>query len=328
MTPMASGGAINTNFDIIVASPNAAIDSYYILTQLNTGSVNRADHVLHTAGGKGINLARAVIALQGHVLSLGIVGGYAGKFIVSELERECIPSDMLWTQNETRRCTSLVFPEQMQTTVILDAGSDVSVEAGDQLMHKVQAYASRAPFLVLTGSLPRSFPSSYYADIVRKVRGSLGLRICLDCSGETLRLAVENGAQVIKINSKEFQETFSKKEATWDPHEVHHTFTSLMKSGLELLIITDGSHGAYIFPAGDEPFRVVTRVDKWVNTAGAGDTFMAGLLVGFNRGLSIEAATCYASAASSAKLQQIVCGSLDLVDVDRFLPLTRVERIF
>jgi len=216
----------------------------------------------------------------------------------------------------------------MQTTVILDSGSDVSIEAGDQLIYKVQAYASQAPFLVLTGSLPPSFPSSYYADIVRKVRGSPSLRVCLDCSGETLRLAVENGAQVIKINSKEFQETFSNKEAAWDLRDVYHTFGSLTKSGVELLIITDGSQGAYIFPSGDEPFRVVTRVDKWVNTAGAGDTFMAGLLLGFNRGLSIEAATCYASAASSAKLQQIVCGSLKLEDLNRFLPLTRVEKLF
>jgi 1-phosphofructokinase family hexose kinase len=299
-----------------------------MLHQLNAGSVNRSDHVLHTAGGKGINLARAVVALQGQVLSLGIVGGYAGKFIVSELERECIPSDMLWTPTETRRSTSLVFSEQMQTTVILDSGSSINLDAGDQLIRKIQAYASRAPFLVLTGSLPPSFPSKYYADIVREVRGIPGLRVCLDCSGETLRLAVENGAQVIKVNSKEFQETFSKKDVAWDLRDVHRTFTSLTRSGVELLVITDGSRGAYIFPAGEEPFRVVTQVEKWVNTAGAGDTFMAGLLLGFNRGFSIEEATSYASAAASAKLQQIVCGDLRLEDVYRFLPMTRVERLF
>jgi fructose-1-phosphate kinase PfkB-like protein len=216
----------------------------------------------------------------------------------------------------------------MQTTVILESGSSVSLEAGDQLIHKIQSYASRTPFLVLTGSLPPSFPTSYYADIVRKVRGSPGLRICLDCSGETLRLAVDNGAQVIKINSKEFQETFSNQDSSWDLRDVYHTFTSLTKSGVELLVITDGSHGAYIFPAGEEPFRVFTQVEKWINTAGAGDTFMAGLLLGFNRGLSMEAATSFASAAASAKLQQIVCGDLKLEDVYRFLPVTRVERLF
>jgi len=234
---------------------------------------------------------------------------------------------MVWTQNEPRRSTSLIFPEQMQNTVFLDSGSSVDSEAGDQLMNKIRAYASRAPFLVLTGSLPPSLPPRYYADIVQEVREIPGLRVCLDCSGEALRLAVENGASVIKVNAKEFQESFLEKEGDWSLQDARPVFACLRTSGVELLIITDGPQGAYIFPAGEEPFRVVTQVKKWVNTAGAGDTFLAGLLLGFNRGLSLEAATCYASAAAAAKLQQVVCGSLRLEDLNYFLPLTRMEKL-
>jgi len=317
---------VKNQFDLIVASPNAALDSYYIVSQFQVGNVNRAERSLHTAGGKGINLSRAVLSMGGRVLSLGIIGGYSGRFISSELERENIPFDMVLTSNETRRSATFISSEQMQATVILDPGSWIEPAAGDQLVQKVKSFAPQAPYLVLTGSLPPSFPSSYYAQIVREVRDTNSLKICLDCSGVTLRLAVENGAHVIKVNLKEFQETFARN-GQGNLQIVRDVFPSLAQSGVELLIVTDGPNGAYIFPAGSEPFRVYTEVKKWVSTIGAGDTYLAGLLLAFNRGLALEEATCYASAAASAKLQQVVCGSLLLEDLQSYLPLTQIERL-
>jgi 1-phosphofructokinase family hexose kinase len=314
-------------FDLIVASPNAALDSYYILSQVRVGDVNRADRSLHTAGGKGINLSRAVICMGGRVMSLGILGGHSGRFISEEMSRENIPGDMAWSQNETRRSATFVSTNQTLVTVVLDAGNVIEQAAADQLVKKIHTYARRAPYLVLTGSLPPALPPSYYAEIVRVVKEFKGLKVCLDCSGEPLRLAVENGAQIVKINAEEYQESFGQKGERLDPSSVYYTFQELSRSGLELLIITDGPRGSYIYPADREPFRTVTLVDQWVNTTGAGDTFLAGLLLAFNRGLAIEQAACYASAAASAKIQQIVCGSLSLDDLNHFLPLTSIKTL-
>jgi fructose-1-phosphate kinase PfkB-like protein len=101
-------------------------------------------------------------------MSVGIVGGHAGQFVIDELRREVIPSDMVWTQRETRRSSTLILAGQMQTTVILDAGSGVEPEAGERFVQKIQDYASQAPYLVLTGSLPPSLPAGYYAEIVSR----------------------------------------------------------------------------------------------------------------------------------------------------------------
>jgi len=318
---------LDDRFDLVVASPNAALDSYYIFSQVAIGDVNRAERSLHTAGGKGINLSRAVVAMGGRVMSLGILGGHNGRFISEEMSREKIPGDMVWTQNESRRSATFVSTSEMQVTVILDAGSPVDHAAGEQLIQKIQEYAPRAPYLVLTGSLPPSLPSSYYAEIIRDVKKIKGLKVCLDCSGESLRLAVEDGVQIVKINAEEYQESYGKKDERLDPRSVPHKLNKLASDGLELLIITDGPRGAYIYPAYREPFCTVTQVDQWVNTTGAGDTFLAALLLAFNRGLTIEEASCYASAAASAKLQQIVCGSLKMDDLDHFLPLTHITSI-
>jgi fructose-1-phosphate kinase PfkB-like protein len=212
----------------------------------------------------------------------------------------------------------------MQTTVILESGSGVDSETGNRYIELIRSYAHQAPFLVLTGSLPPGFPTAYYASIIQAVKGTPGLKVCLDCEGETLRLAVEHSPQVIKVNSKEFQVSFTGGRP-WDIGEACNVYSRLKENGLELLVITDGPRGAYIFSANQPPFQVVTSVSRWVNTAGAGDTFMAALLVGLQRGLALQEATRLASAAAASKLQHVICGSLCQEDLDYFLPLTRIE---
>ena len=73
---MADSPPVGTSeYDIAVVSPSLAVDSYYVVSQLRLGDVNRGEQTLHTAGGKGINMARAVPALGGRVLIVGAVGG-------------------------------------------------------------------------------------------------------------------------------------------------------------------------------------------------------------------------------------------------------------
>lgn len=308
-------------YDVIVVSPNAALDSYYTLSNLSVGSVNRAESTLHTAGGKGNNMARAVKALGGRVLSLGILGGHSGRFILEELEREGIPCDAVWVKHETRRSSTMVVPGQMQTTVALDSGALVRQEAGDLLIQKVRERFAQAPFLALTGSLPPGLASSYYADVVSCLSGAASPSVCLDCSGEVLVLAARAGAQIIKVNLHEYQVTFGNGKE-WDWKDAQSTFAFLQSLGTKLFVITAGHEGAYVFRTGGDPYRVVTCVQSYLSTAGAGDTFLAGLLVALGRGASIEQATCYGSAAAAAKLKHIVCGALDLPDVEQLLTHT------
>jgi tagatose 6-phosphate kinase len=323
---MSTAGGPEMAYDILAVSPNAAIDSYYMLSELVIGGVNRAEKALHTAGGKGNNLARAVKALGGKVLSLGIVGGHTGRFIIEELQREQIPNDMAWAKNETRRSSTMILSGQMQTTVVLDSGISVDPEAGDCLLAKIQDYASLSRYMVLTGSLPPTLPSRFYADIIQQVTGQPHLDVCLDCSGEVLQLAVEAGAQVIKVNHTEFQASFCSG-VSWSLSRAARRFSCLEKKGLQLLVITLGHDGAIIFASGRAPFRVVTQVDKWVSTAGAGDTFMAAMLLGMKRGNTLEAAMSYASAAAAAQLQQVVCGQLSIQDLEYYLLGTRVDKL-
>lgn len=310
-------------YDVVIAAPNAAVDSYYVLPHLNLGDVNRSSKVWHTAGGKGNNMTRALGLLGGRALSLGIVGGRAGKFVRGELAREHLDCKLVWTDSATRHTVTVAVPGERQTTVVLEAGRSVGQTACDEFARKVSACAPEAPFLTLTGSLPPGFPADYYAKLIARLRSRL-LKICVDSSGKTLRLAAEAGAHLLKVNVSEFYSAFGG-EGAWHWDDARAIFDRLTSCGLELLAVTDGPRGAYIMVKDGEPFRVTTPLVTWASTAGAGDTFFAALLLGLGRGDNPESAARFASAAAAASLQQVGCGVLTQEDLQRFLGCTELQ---
>jgi 1-phosphofructokinase family hexose kinase len=322
--PSLQTGAHPASYDVIIAAPSPAIDSYYIMDVVKAGNVNRARYAFHTAGGKGNNMARAVTLLGGSALSVGIVGGLSGRFIVEELAREGIDADMAWSEFDTRRCSTVLTPERRETTVYLQPG----VAAGDGLheafAQKTLEHAARAPWVSLNGSLPPDFGPETYATLIGALKAR-GVRTCLDCAGEALALGAAAGPTVLKVNLEEFQTALTVDDH-WTWRLAQERFAALQACGTEILVITDGPRGAYVF-SGAGMQHVVTDVDAWVSTAGAGDTFLAAMIVALNRGKSLESTVVYASAAAAASLQQPGCGFLDPEDV-RFLESRTVLSAF
>jgi 1-phosphofructokinase family hexose kinase len=318
----AQNGAHPASYDVIITAPSPAIDSYYVMDTVNAGNVNRARYAFHTAGGKGNNMSRAVRLLGGAALSVGIVGGLSGRFIVEELAREGIDADMVWSDFDTRRCSTVLTPERRETTVFLQPGAAAGDGLREAFAQKTLEHAARAPWVSLNGSLPPDFGPETYATLISALKAR-GVRTCLDCAGEALALGAAAGPTILKVNLEEFQTALTGGEDwTWRLAQGH--FAELQASGTEILVITDGPRGAYVFnSAGSQ--HVATHVDTWVSTAGAGDTFLAAMIVALNRGQSLETTVVYASAAAAASLQQPGCGFLDPDDVRFFEGRTTLE---
>jgi 1-phosphofructokinase family hexose kinase len=313
-------------YDIVTVSPSLAVDSYYVLSQLEIGEVNRAGRTIHTAGGKGINMARAVASLGGRVLAIGVVGGPTGQLVAQQLAVEGIPHDLVWGETLTRQSCTLVVPEKSSTTVILESGSPLDDGLIESIRERARVYAVQSGWLALTGSLPPNVPASFYADLIEEIKSTSSVQVAVDAAGESLRLAALAGPHVIKVNAAEFLQAFNI-QAVQDWPQVRKIYLELAPRGLEILVVTDGARGAYIFSPDPQLLHVSTRLDRWLSTTGAGDTFLAGLLLALGKGESLEAAACFASAAAAASIQHIGCGVLDLVDVQRYQNDTCVKRM-
>ena len=80
---------------IVTVTLNAAVDRTLTVPNFQLGQRHRASQGLTLAGGKGINVARALKRLDVPVVATGLAGGRTGMRIIEELTSEAILNDFV-----------------------------------------------------------------------------------------------------------------------------------------------------------------------------------------------------------------------------------------
>jgi len=75
--------------------------------------------------------------------------------------------------------------------------------------------------------------------------------------------------------------------------------------GPELVVVKLGSRGIYVLGDGVDEEVPAVKVDRVVDTTGAGDAFAAGLIAGILRGYSLRKALLYANAVAALKITKL-----------------------
>jgi tagatose 6-phosphate kinase len=316
-----SGRPAKSQFGVLVVAPNAAVDVYARLETLVVGEVNRLTSSCPTAGGKGNNLARAMRRLGGQPVVTGFVGGQRGRFIRERLDQEEIAHEFVEIEGESRLSLTVLAAIDQSTTVLIEPGSPVSARNADRLTTKVTKLSRSAKWVVLTGSMLPDMQSEFYAHIVNEVKAVSPAKVAIDAAGESLRLAALAGPTLLKVNEDEYRSAFG--ELPRNVASVERLYRALAADGLRVLCLTAGKRGALIV-SEDECMCVRTEVERVVCSAGAGDSFLAGLLIELNNGQDLCVAGRVASAAAAANLQTTICGDIQPTTVADFLPLTRI----
>jgi tagatose 6-phosphate kinase len=308
-------------FDVLVVAPNAAVDVYASIEALVVGEVNRLDSSCPTAGGKGNNLARAMRRMGGQPVVTGFVAGQRGRYIRERLGNEEIAHDFVQIEGESRLSLTVISANDQSTTVLLEPGCPAPARADDRLAGKVRKLSRLAGWVALTGSMLPGMPSEFYARVVRETRAATPAKLAIDAAGEALRMAALAGPTLLKVNEVEYRSAFG--ELPRNVASVERLYRALSADGLEILCLTAGKRGALLV-SENECFCIRTEVDRVICSAGAGDSFLAGLLVELSSGQSLCVAARLASAAAAANLQTTICGDIHPETVACFLPLTRI----
>jgi 1-phosphofructokinase/tagatose 6-phosphate kinase len=166
------------------------------------GHRHRSSEVLTLAGGKGINVARALKRLEVPVVATGLAGGRTGTRIVEELTEEAILNDFVRIRDESRTSTAVVDPTSGLYTEINEWGPKVTPAELEMLLEKLRYLVRGASFVVFAGSLPRGVDEGFYADAVRELT-KLGARVVLDADGEPLQRGIEAEPWLVSPNQHE-----------------------------------------------------------------------------------------------------------------------------
>ena len=154
---------------IITVTLNPAIDKTLAVPNFQIGRRHRAVEQTAMAGGKGVNVARALKALGQPVIATGLAGGPTGARIVEQLTEEAILSDFVHIREESRMSTAVVDPTDGTQTEINERGPQISSTEADLFADKLFYLAKGADICVFCGSLPRGLPADFYGRLITEV---------------------------------------------------------------------------------------------------------------------------------------------------------------
>ena len=303
---------------IVTVTLNAALDRTLTVPHFQLGQRHRASQVLTLAGGKGINVARALKRLDVPVVATGLAGGRTGTRIVEELTAEAILNDFVRIGEESRTSTAVVDPTESSYTEINEWGPKVTTEELEILLEKLHYLSRGADFVVFAGSLPRGVEESFYAEAVRDLNRR-GVPVVLDTEGEPLRLGTEAEPFLVSPNQREAEHVVGQELE--DEEDFLMALDAIAELGARNVHITleraaTPSSGRTGRCSG---FKAVAPTVEAVSAVGAGDVLLAQFIAARLAGKSAEEALRLAVAAGAASTLEVGAGRFDPREAGRLV---------
>jgi tagatose 6-phosphate kinase len=295
---------------IVTVTLNAAIDRTLTVPNFQRGQRHRASAGLTLAGGKGINVARALKALGIPVVATGLAGGRNGTRIVEELTGEAILNDFVRIEGESRTSTAVVDPADGTYTEINEWGPAVRAEELEILLDKLRYLTQGAEVVVFAGSLPRDVSNDFYAEAIREL-GRRHVPAVLDCDGEPLTLGVEAEPFLVSPNQAEAEGLVGQE--LYDDDDFCLALDQIAEMGARNVLITTEAGCVALLREERETHRfraVAPRVEP-ISTVGSGDVLLAAYLAARHTGRPFSEALRGAVASGAAATLEVGAGRFD-----------------
>lgn len=276
---------------IITLTMNPSTDRTASLSgQLQRGGVNRLTDVTNIAGGKGVNVARVVSDAGSDALA--VVPSPADDPFHEHLLATGIPVERVDVRAAVR--VNLTVTETDGTTTKLNsAGAEMGDDTRERIRRTLIEAVRPDDWVVLSGSLPPGCDADFYARLVPPLKEA-GALVAVDTSEAPLRAIADAlpGAapDLIKPNGEELGQMVgidgaalerSAEDGVFDP--VVDTARELVSRGIGTVLVTLGGAGA-VLVTGEGAWQAPSPEIEVRSTVGAGDSSLAGYLLGERRG--------------------------------------------
>jgi 1-phosphofructokinase family hexose kinase len=308
---------------ILTVTLNAAIDRTVAVPSFRQGHRHRAVEASTVAGGKGVNVARALKLLDRPVIATGLAGGPTGARLMERLAEESILTDFTWIAGESRTNLAVIDPTSGEQTEINERGPEVKAEELERFLEKLLYLARGARVCVIAGSLPPSVPAVFAARMVAELK-ELEVETILDTEGEPLEAALRAGPAAVTPNAREAEGAVGHEFN--DRDDLISGLHSLIELGAAEAVITR-EHGCIASVLDGEERRAyeVTAPElEPVASVGSGDAFLAGFVACRFEGRSPDECLRQAVACGAESTQHFGAGTIDPEEVRRLLSQVEV----
>jgi len=286
---------------IITVTPNGSIDLVLRTVGPPSGEEQAVVSVAETAGGKGHNVARFLAAAGHRVTAFGFGGGWVGDRLAALLRDAGVTPALTSIDGTTRQYTTILGEPGTRLSYRM-AGPRISDADCRRLLQAVAQAAPQARLVVLAGSLPPGGPGELYASIIDAVAGT---PVILDSSGAALAAGIGASPWMVKVNLRELSALYPRPPDSSDGVDAWSALLGSIaaRTGVHRWWVTLGAAGSVGWVDG-EVVRVPAAGARVVNSTGAGDAFLAGLIDAHLRGRSTREAASIASAWAAVVCEQ------------------------
>lgn len=276
---------------------NPALDQTCHVESVEPDKKLRCSRPTNEPGGGGINVSRAAHELGLDAPAIWASAGRVGRLLGELLDEAAVPHRPVHLDGMVRQNLTVEEESTGRQFRFAMPGPALGPDAAGKLLTTLKGLEPTPEYLVASGSLPPGFDDEFYARIARDLPGSV--HVILDAGGgEPLRHALDAGVYVAKLNEPELAEFAGRAvdDAAACAEAAHEIVDA---GGAEHVVVSRAAAGA-VLVSDDEAVEVRAPRLEIVSSVGAGDSMVAGFLLGLAEGADLAGSLRYGVAAGSA----------------------------
>lgn len=310
---------------ILTVTVNPALDISTDVSRVESGAKLRCGPPRFDPGGGGVNVSRAIAKLGGESRPFIAVGGATGAMLKQLLEAEGISPACFDIETLTRQSLSVYETASGEQYRFVLPGPDWNAELGQAMLaalsealnQEIQAIS----YVVLSGSLPPGLPDSFYGDIV-KLADAHGAKSVLDTSGVSLAATARGSDHppfIWVMDQSEAEQIGGQPITGMDALE--ELASTLQQRGLARIVVATLKEGGAAAVSDADRLRIWPPKVDVLSKVGAGDSFVAGLVLKLAKGARLREACAYAVAAAASAVTTPATELCDGSQAERYFDL-------
>ncbi len=280
---------------IVTLTLNSAFDIHCSADNFRAGYENFAEITSVEAGGKGVNLSRALVSGGVENIAVVLVGRDNGEEFLKSLIADGLTLSPVWIDGRIRENIT-IHEDGKKETRLSFSGFTCNAHTLESVISSVGDINDNT-VITFTGSIPHGIGFDKVIAMLDAFKGQ-GAKVVVDSRSVPLEALLALKPWLIKPNKDEAENYTGKKiTSVSDAAQIAKT---LYDGGISNVMISLGELGA-VLACDDGVLYAKTPLVNAISTIGAGDSSIAGFIAAAYRGATakecLKTATAYGTSA-------------------------------
>lgn len=261
---------------IITITLNPAFDVHCNIENMQLYKENYVSSFVKHAGGKGINISRALTSFGVENTALCVLGKSGAEEFLTGVKNESVACIPIMADGRIRE--NITIHSSGKETRISFEGFSIDKEILDSVYKTIETEKCDDLLITFTGRLCKGITTRAAIEMLKRIK-SLGAKLIVDCNSFRLEDLAELKPFLIKPNEQEISDLMGYDIKTVD--DAVAAVSKLNGHCAENIIVSLGDKG-FVYGGMNGIFNITVPQISPVSTIGAGDSLIAGFVAGMS----------------------------------------------